>query len=700
MIKRRETFNKNISKKSKNNLGYVRAFRNIKINNRLLYSFVFILAAALLLTGISAYYKSSKDMKLKVSAYSSQIASQISVNFKKNISLIKSECESMTLNDKFQSYAANYDSSDSESKLSRSNGIKDMFTSKNKLLNMYKALEFDTLQNTRISNNLLISNEDIKKIDNTALKFGSQPVWSYNSSKSGYNIVYSRTIKSQIDGKNIGVYVATINEEKIYDIFKQTNLGNNSDVFIVNSKGVLISGKDKNSLGKEYKDKKLINLIAKSENSNKNESSKQTGKYFFNKINKVNSLVVFSPIDGTDWYIVGTIPTSYINSGTNFLKMSLVIVGLIAFCVSLFLAYIITKSITNPLNKLKESMQQAKTGNLALNVDDEGKDEIGHVMNSFSNMIDKINSLISEIKNLSQNVSESSVKITDITDDSFRSSRSISDTMQIIAKGTSNQAVEVTESVGQISVLSNGINVVGDNMKNISQELIEIKKIKEKAEGSISILNGKANETNVSSNKIAEDINKLNNNMKEIKGIVDIIGSIAEQTNLLSLNAAIEAAKALESGKGFAVVADEVKKLADKSKDASIKISSIINEIEIETQNTVNEANKTSKAVGDQMKAVSRTEQAFNSIFNSVSEMENKIMNMQNSVYQILSSKEESLQSMENISAVCEETAATSQEVCASVDEQIEGVKSIKKLVDELNILTQKLNYAVSAFKV
>lgn len=96
---------------------------------------------------------------------------------------------------------------------------------------------------------------------------------------------------------------------------------------------------------------------------------------------------------------------------------------------------------------------------------------------------------------------------------------------------------------------------------------------------------------------IAELILELSEHTQQIGDTIDIVEDIAEQTNMLALNAAVEAARAGENGKGFSVVAGEIRKLADESKQATTKITSLIKVIQQATNSTVMATEEGSKEI-------------------------------------------------------------------------------------------------------
>lgn len=88
-------------------------------------------------------------------------------------------------------------------------------------------------------------------------------------------------------------------------------------------------------------------------------------------------------------------------------------------------------------------------------------------------------------------------------------------------------------------------------------------------------------------------IKRLGERSQEISGIVNLINTIAERTHVLALNAAMQAAVAGEAGRGFAVVAEEVQRLAESSRNATQQIATLVNNIQIETNETINTVNRT-----------------------------------------------------------------------------------------------------------
>lgn len=672
--------------------------RGSKIKTRLIISYGILVLIPLLILGITAVLQSKSAINNKISNYSSQMMSQIGVNISSEMDKNSGFAKSMVMESDFQDYFENKQIN-SLPDYNKVNELNKLITSKVATRNDITGFGVISTDNKKIGSfSPQLSDDTIKNLLDVSNNAKGKFVWALHKNSAGYSIYTSAQVNSLINGKSLGVVIEELDTKLFVSLFKNVNLGTNSDIVVVDSNGIVILSEDAGLIGTEYKDKSIIEKIQDTEKNlaDIDNATKQTKQSF--STSDGEALVSYAPLNGSDWYIVGVIPYDYLNSDSNILRNNTIVIGLISFVLAMLVALIISRSISNPLGKLVTLMKKAKEGNLALHITDDSKDEIGEVISAFDEMVGKINNLVGDVQILAENVSNNTKVIADVSEHSYAASEEIAAIMSEIAKGASNQALSVNEGMDCMNSLSNGINEISRKTQNVSSVLDETKKLKKEALISVKTLNNKAEETNKASAKIAEDVNILNSNIKDIKGIVELIVNIAEQTNLLALNAAIEAARAGDSGRGFAVVADEVRKLADKSKESTVQINKIINDIQYKTQVIVKEATSSSLIIGQQMDAVENTDAAFKTIFESMDQIEDQLGEMFVSINEIVDSKDKTEIAMESIYSVSEETSATTEQVSAGAQEQIEGIQKVSQFAEELNVVVEELNSAVDQF--
>ncbi len=528
-----------------------------------------------------------------------------------------------------------------------------------------------------------------------------------HSIDNGVHLVTGKKVRSilpEYEGKEIGYLFLVMFPAMLNDVIRDINMGEGSQVYIFTADGTNIANTNEENEAKlePFSDSGLLEAIVKHETESREtaDSYAEIVPAFPTNVNSEKTLVAYTYYPELEWYIVGTVPYSYLQNETRAVGWFIALITVICLVVAVVFSLLIAISISTPLKKMVSIMKQVKEGDLTVNINDRGRDEISEVIRNLNEMVSNIKQLIAKVHASAQKVLSNSDEISILSERSHASSEQIALTIQEIAKGASEQAAEIAQGVNYMNNLADGINRVGSEMANVSGVVTTTRSLSQEALSAVKTLNDKAVETDAASKKIVDDIMDLSNDMKEIKKIVKMIVQIADQTNLLSLNAAIEAARAGEAGRGFAVVADEVKKLADQSKVASININDIITRILQKTELTVNTATNASEIVNQQMEAVHMADNAFNTILTAMEGISNQIESMKEAVETMISSKDSALSSIENISAVSQESAATAEEVSASTEEQMAGAEELAKYAKDLRDMAQELADAISAFKV
>ncbi len=687
--------------------------RRFNIKTRLIVSFILLLLLVILVTGISSYNSSTGTIDAKVKTYSLQVMSQTGVVLNNEISRMESYFFDIGMNDTVQNELINYINADDYDRFMISNTIAKYIRTKFTNVNDIEYCALMHGDNYSIAeefnaNNISFSDTKIAEGD------FKQLVWEDINLKQHDKEVSYFTIQKDINGISTGSVIAKMvlipKKNFLASSFKNLDIGKDSKtdkafpIFVIDSKGKILASRDTETypLGKSIDASKIVaNGIVKSIKENPKQSSNvlEAGNLEID-ITGSNSLVTYSKITkNKDWFVVSVVPYKYLNSAANALRTRTIVIGLLCLLFAFGLCLVIARSVSTPLGRLVLTMKKAKEGDLTSQIQDDGNDEIANVCHNYNDMLSNINSLVSQVRNSSQSLLGAANKITVASESTFNASSQVAVTVEQIAKGATDQASEINESVSHMDKLSEGITFVEDDVSQVIAIANKINNLSVNANKTINLLNIKSVQVSDTTTRVSENINDLSSSMKEIQKILKIMISISEQTNLLSLNAAIEAARAGEAGKGFAVVANEVKKLAEQSKEFTSNINNIISSIGIKTNNTVEEVIKSNLVVNEQISAVKDTEELFNTVFSAMEEVLKNIARTEKSVENIMKSKDKVLESMENVSAVAEESAATTQEISASTEEQIAACEELSDNAKDLKDLSEVLSRELNKFR-
>ncbi len=196
-------------------------------------------------------------------------------------------------------------------------------------------------------------------------------------------------------------------------------------------------------------------------------------------------------------------------------------------------------------------------------------DELARFRGAVSDTVNRLSTLVSELTAIA------SQQAAGMNEQSSALNQTTTTTQELAA--TSHQTTEKAQFV--VESAEQSMEVTSRGKQAVDQTVEEMNEIRRRVE------------------RIAEEILDLSEKTQQIGVITTTVNDIAEQTNMLALNAAIEASKAGEFGRGFGVVAAEVRKLAEKSKEASLRIRDLITQIQNATNSTVMATEEGSKRV-------------------------------------------------------------------------------------------------------
>lgn len=302
-------------------------------------------------------------------------------------------------------------------------------------------------------------------------------------------------------------------------------------------------------------------------------------------------------------------------------RQMMIALVIVAVVLGLLLGWFISRQISPPLIYAAEVANRLSEGDLNIRIDDGGKDEIGQLLASMGRMIDKLSSIIGDVRGSADNLSSASEEV--------------SATAQSLSQAASEQAASVEQTTASMEEMNASITQNTENAK-VTDDMAS-KSADEAQEG------GEA---------VAQTVSA----MKEIADRIQIIDDIAYQTNLLALNAAIEAARAGEHGKGFAVVAAEVRKLAERSQTAAQEIIGL-------ADNSVARAERAGVLLSELVPSIVKTASLVQEISAASAEQATGVAQVNAAMTQVSDVTQSNASSSEELAATSEEMSSQAQQL-------------------------------------
>ena len=375
----------------------------------------------------------------------------------------------------------------------------------------------------------------------------------------------------------------------------------------------------------------------------------------------IATVLILSTIAGLSYKAVTNSNVSLATADQN-LVLASVIIGPILIMI---LGFFIARSINKPTRELTDIVNRFSAGETDIRAAVTGTDEVAQLSDAFNHLLDdraltlnridvEHKSLNNSVFNLLEAVAELSerdltirAKVTeDATGPVADALNLLAEETAITLKNVKNVASDVQQTSNQVNTHLMSINKLAMQEQERALETAEQMNSMMQRLDSISTTASNTNnmaDTASTSTKLAHEsvtdtlsgmsdiratvqetgkrIKKLGERSQEISHVIEIIETIAEKTTLLALNASMQAVAAGEEGKGFSVIAEEIQRLAESSRESTGQISTLVRNIQQETNITIETMDKTIEQVVDgSMKAEDAADQ-MKTVLNTTSEL-------------------------------------------------------------------------------
>lgn len=366
-----------------------RFFYDMPIRYKLVSVFLLLALVPVMVIGYLSFSKSKALLREKTSRYTLDILDEISKNIELKLHAVEQISKIIFVNNDVQKL------------LNDSNkGFENEFLQVNATREIRKFLSKTIETNDDIDSVYLISNSGIvfsvilstntfkltPHIANQADPGEGKSVWC-STDVQAKTLPLVRVVTDLEKFKKIGYLVINIKEKSLSEIYSKTALKKNTELYIINNDGSIVSHENKIMLGQKQSTDYLDKIL----------NSNNQNEFFETEIDKRNYYVAFHPISGTTFEIVSIVPAIEYEKEIIALRNAIMAIAFICWFFSVIVSFYMSASISRPIRKLYSMMNKVGKGDFNVSSTYKSKDEIGVLNLHFNNMVKQINMLINEV---------------------------------------------------------------------------------------------------------------------------------------------------------------------------------------------------------------------------------------------------------------------------------------------------------------
>ncbi|RSL29642.1 methyl-accepting chemotaxis protein [Salibacterium salarium] len=373
-----------------------------------------------------------------------------------------------------------------------------------------------------------------------------------------------------------------------------------------------------------------------------------------------------------------------------------IVIGL-SLLISTLIVLFSVRSMTKPLNILKNKMAKVSEGNLTEDVHVRSSiPEIQSLSSSFYNMLKEMRLMIGEVKTTADQLTVASEKMDQSSVDINNYHNQMQEVVSQVGGGAEQTASSSDQSTRWFHEMKGSLQRVSERVEQVKHSAVNMGEKSSDGEEQMTEMITSMDDLSQGFESLHSTIKKVTEHAVTIKENVATIQQISRHTKVLATNASIEASRAGDAGKGFSVVAMEVRKLAEQTSDLSEGITESVSATNIVSEQALEEFEQMLEYLYKHVDTAKITKNTFTYLLQHIAETNERLHVMHKAVGHVEQFIPEVEEVTSNFSSIAQQTLASTQEMRVLSDQQHvthqHSLETIKELHDWLDSLTHRLS--------